>query len=139
MTSKAVESISNKSEVETSNSDTDMEFIPQLDGPDDVKLTESSTEKKTLEDKTLCPICPENSGYCQCDSCDECMYFATEKGYSVHMMNDHEPNEVFQHFGMNWVKNNFQYIHKNFTYAQDRFHFKKWESFIEEKSSENRV
>ena len=67
------------------------------------------------------------------------MYFATEKGYSVHMMNDHEPDEVFKHFSMNWVKSNFQYIHTNFTYAQDRFHFKKWESFIEEKSSENRV
>ena len=67
------------------------------------------------------------------------MYFATEKGYSVHMMNDHEPDEVFKHFSMNWVKSNFQYIHTNFTYAQDRFHFKKWESFIEEKSSETRV
>ena len=139
VTSKAVESISNMSEVGTSNSDTDMEFIPQLDGPDDVKLTESLTEKKTLEDKTLCPICPENSGYCHCGTCDECLYFATKKGFNIHMMNDHEPNEVFPYFGMIWIKDNFQHIHRNFTYAQDRYHFKKWESFIDEKSSETRV
>ena len=128
VTSKAVESTSNEIEIETSNSDKDMEFIPQLDGSDDVKLTESPTEKTIFEEKTLCPICPANSGYCHCGTCDECLYFATEKGFNIHMMNDHEPNEVFPYFGMIWIKDNFQHIHRNFTYAQDRYHFKKWES-----------
>ena len=136
---KAVQNIANEVEVETSKSDPDIELIPQLDGPGDVKLTELSIEKTTLEESALCPICPENSGYCHCGNYDEWIYFATEKGFSMHMMNDHEPNDVFQHFGMEWVKDNFQHIHRNFTYAQNRYHFKKWESCIDEKSSETRI
>ena len=124
VTSKAVQITSNELEVGTSNSDPDIDFIPQLVGPGDVKLAELSIEKTTLEEKALCPICLKNSGYCHCGSCDKCIYFATERGFSIHMMNDHEPNEVVQHFGMDWIKDNFQHIHRN---------------FIDEKSKETRI
>ena len=45
-------------------------------------------------------------------------------------MNDHEPDEVYQHFGMDWINSHFKYVKRNFNYAQDRVHFEKWESFM---------
>ena len=47
VTTKAVELMANESEVETSNSDPDIEFIPQLVGPDHAKLAENSTSEET--------------------------------------------------------------------------------------------
>ena len=98
--------------------------ISQLDGHNDTEVEESETNI------TLCKICPANSGYCLCGKCEECEYFATEKGYNIHIMNDHEPDEVYQHFGMDWINSHFKYVKRNFNYAQDRVHFEKWESFM---------
>ena len=98
--------------------------ISQLDGHNDTEVEESEPNI------TLCKICPANSGYCLCGKCEECEYFATEKGYNIHIMNDHEPDEVYQHFGMDWINSHFKCVKRNFNYAQDRVHFEKWESFM---------
>ena len=82
--------------------------------------------------ENICPVCPADTGYCKCGSCDECEYFATDEGFSKHLMNDHEPKVVLDNFGRDWVRKQTQYIHKNFNYAQDRYHFKKWESVMDE-------
>ena len=99
--------------------------ISQLDGQCDSEHEESEPKK------TLCTLCPENSGNCVCGKCDECEYFATQEGYSIHIMNQHEPTDVLQHYGMDWINKHFKYVKRNFKYAQDRYHFKKWESFVD--------
>ena len=48
-----------------------------------------------------------------------------------HIMNQHEPTDVFQHYGMSWNIKHFKYVKRNCRYAQDRYHFKKWESFVD--------
>ena len=78
--------------------------ISQLDGQCDLEHEESETKK------TVCTLCPENSGYCVCGKCDECEYFATQEGYSIHIMNQHEPTDVFQHYGMDCINKHFKYV-----------------------------
>ena len=68
--------------------------IPQLDGRYDDTISQlhghNDTEVEESETNiTLCKICPANSGYCLCGKCEYCEYFATEKGYNIHIMNDH--------------------------------------------------
>jgi hypothetical protein len=46
------------------------------------------------------------------------------------MMNNREPDEVYQHFGMDWINSHFKYVKRNFNYAQDRVHFENWENFM---------
>ena len=64
--------------------------ISQLDGHDDLEESESVM-------KSPCPLCPIWI-YCKCGKCEECDYISTEEGINVHIMNDHEPPEVIQHF-----------------------------------------
>ena len=54
--------------------------------------------------------------------------FLLKKGLNVHIMNDHEPPEVIQHFEANWIHNQKHLIKRNYYYAQDRFHSQKWDS-----------
>ena len=93
--------------------------ISQLDGLEDIEESES--------DKSPCPLCPVWI-YCKCGNCEECDYISTEKGLNVHIMNDHEPQEVIQHFEANWIHNQKHLIKRNYYYAQDRFHSQKWDS-----------
>ena len=63
--------------------------ISQLDGHDVFEENESV--------KSPCPLCPVWV-YCKCEKCEkceECDYIYTEEGLSVHIMNDHEPPDVF--------------------------------------------
>ena len=87
----------------------------------------------TLSDseKILCPLCSEESTYCgQCGNCEECDFLATEEGFNCHIMNDHEPKDVFQHFGIVWIRDHMKYINRNLDYAQDRYHIQKWDGFL---------
>ena len=94
-------------------------IISKLGGQDDCEINKSDSEKN------LCPLCPEDS--CHCGKCDECEYIATEEGFSSHMMNDHEPKDVFNHFGIVWINEHMKNINRNMDYAQDRYHLQKWE------------
>ena len=93
--------------------------ISQLDGHEDIEESESG--------KSPCPLCPVWV-YCKCGNCEECDYISTEKGLNVHIMNDHGPPEVIQHFEANWIHNQKHLIKRNYYYAQDRFHSQKWDS-----------
>ena len=70
--------------------------ISQMDGQDDFEESESV--------KSPCPLCPVWV-YCKCGKCEECDYIATEEGLNVHIMNEHEPPEVIQHFEADWIRN----------------------------------
>ena len=94
--------------------------ISQLDGHDDLEESESVM-------KSPCPLCPIWI-YCKCGKCEECDYISTEEGINVHIMNDHEPPEVIQHFKAEWIHNHKHFIKRNYYYAQDRFHSQKWDS-----------
>ena len=97
--------------------------ISQLDGQDDCKVDSSDSEKN------LCPLCSECS-YCVNSTCEECEFKATKEGLSCHVMNDHEPKDVFKHYGLVWINDNMKNINRNLDYAQDRYHLQKWESFL---------
>jgi uncharacterized C2H2 Zn-finger protein len=73
--------------------------------------SEANCEVKTVDSvNKLCPICPIDDGYCHCGSCDECDYSSTEKGMNIHIMNQHMPNEVYEHFGKDWIRTHEHYI-----------------------------
>ena len=99
--------------------------ISQLDGQDDCEVNSGGFEKN------LCPLCKESS-YCVDSTCEECEFKATKEGLSCHVMNDHEPKDVFKHYGLVWINDNMKNINRNLDYAQDRYHLQKWESFIAE-------
>ena len=93
--------------------------ISQLDGQDDHEESESV--------KSPCPLCPVWE-YCKCGKCEECDYISTEEGLNVHIMNDHEPRDVINHFKVDWIQKRKHFIKRNLKYAQDRFHSQKWDS-----------
>ena len=68
--------------------------IPQLDG-------HSSLEDQDCE-WSLCPLCY-----------DEDNYFASENGLGTHLMNNHEPDDVFLTFGNPWISEQMQYVHRS--------------------------
>ena len=114
--------------------------ISQLDGHIDSE-EENSEEVNvvTLEldevdrsnsKKELCPLCQEECSSCLNNTCEECEYKATEEGLSCHIMNDHEPKDVFNHFGLVWTNNNMKNLSRNLEYAQDRYHLEKWENLL---------
>ena len=84
--------------------------ISQLDGQDDCEVNISDSEKNP------CPLCQECS-YCQNRTCEECEYKATEEGLSYHIMNDHEPKDVFKHFGLVWINDNMKNISRTLRIA----------------------
>ena len=99
-------------------------IISQLDEQDDCEVNSSDSEKN------LFPLCPEESGYCVNRICKECEYIATEQGFTRHIMSDHEPKDLFKHFGLVWIKDNMKNIRRNLNYPQDRYHLQKWASFL---------
>lgn len=77
-----------------------------------------------------CPLCPEGE-LCTCGNCEECSYILTEIGLNDHIMNGHEPPDVKQHFGVDWIHQHKHLISRNYAdSAQDRYHSKKWDSFM---------
>ena len=87
----------------------------------------------------ICPLCPVESDYCKCGSCEECQDFITEHGFNIHMMNDHSPDDILAHFGEDWIKEHTQYIHRNVKYTEDRNHSKMWDIFLSEKDLVQRM
>ena len=87
----------------------------------------------------ICPLCPVESDYCKCGSCEECQDFITEHGFNIHMMNDHSPDDILAHFGEDWIKEHTQYIHRNIKNAEDRNHSKMWDIFISENNVVQRI
>ena len=76
-----------------------------------VEESEENCEVKTVDSvNKLCPICPIDDGYCHCGNCDECDYSSTEKGMNIHIMNQHIQNEVYEHFGKDWIRTHEHYI-----------------------------
>ena len=83
--------------------------ISQINGHDDV-VEEEVLEKVISKDKesksnlNICPLCPQPSGYCYCGNCEECDYFSTEEGFSIHIMNQHEPPDVYKYYPREWIE-----------------------------------
>ena len=80
--------------------------------------------------KDLCPLCQEECSSCLNNTCEECEYKSTEKGLICRIINDHEPKDVFNHFGLVWINNNHKSISRNLEYAQDRYHLEKWGNLL---------
>ena len=96
--------------------------ISQLDGQEDLEESES--------EKTPCPLCPVWV-YCKCGQCEECDNIATEEGLNVHILNDHEPTDVINHFQADWIRERKHFIQRNMNDAQDRYHSQKWDSALD--------
>lgn len=96
--------------------------ISQLDGQEDLEESES--------EKTPCPLCPVWV-YCKCGQCEECDNIATEEGLNVHILNDHEPTDVINHFQADWIQERKHCIQRNMNDAQDRYHSQKWDSALD--------
>ena len=98
--------------------------ISQLDWQYDCEVNSSDSEKNPG------PLCPEERDFCLNKTSEEFKHIATEEGFTQHIMNDHEPKDVFKHFGLVWINDNMKNISRNLEYAQDRYHHQKWESFM---------
>ena len=82
--------------------------IPQLDGQGGLEDQDRDCEW------SLCPLCY-----------DEDNYFASENGLGTHLMNNHEPDDVFHSFGNPWISEQIQCVHRR---LQQR-----WENYLEQK------
>ena len=87
--------------------------ISQMDGQDDCEAKSSASESE----KNPCPLCPDNSVFC-----------TTDIEFSQHVMTDHDPNDVFKHFGIFLILDHIP----NIEYAQEPCHLQRWKSFIAE-------
>ena len=72
-----------------------------------LKILQQKVEEIELENtrsiEKPCPICPDEE-YCHCGMCEECDYMSTEEGLNMHIMNSHNPKEVYDHFGREWIR-----------------------------------
>ena len=100
--------------------------ISQLDGQYDCEVNSSEPEKNP------CPLC-QNCAYCVNRSCPNCEYLSSKEGFSRHIMNDHEPKDVFQHFGEVWTNKNIGKHSEN----MDHYHYTKWKIILSSIRSEN--
>ena len=94
-------------------------IISQLDGQDDCEINSGYSENNPW------PLC-QDCGNCVNRTCENCEFKSTDKGLSHHIMNAHEPKDVFKHFGEVWTNNN---IVKHSPHW-DHYHNQKWESFL---------
>ena len=107
--------------------------ISQLDGDDDNELKELKVEHKEV--KNPCPLCKDDgvscTGKCQdpCGICDE-LRSMTEVDILHHIMNEHEPIEVFRHFGREYVMQHRSIIRRRLDYIQEASHSAKWDMII---------
>ena len=100
--------------------------ISQLDGQYDCEVNSSEPEKNP------CPLC-QDCAHCVNRSCPNCEYLSSNEGFSRHIMNNHEPTDVFQHFGEIWTNNNIGKHSEN----MDPYHYKKWKIILSSIRSEN--
>ena len=81
--------------------------ILQLDGHSGLADEDSNFEWY------LCPLCY-----------NEDTYFASEKGLCTHIMDNHEPCDVFHTFGKDWVSEQMQCTKRNL--------LRNWENFLDQ-------
>ena len=80
--------------------------ISQLDGVDDTELNRIEVDNNHVQNP--CPLCEDGgiscTGKCEdpCAGCEE-VRSMTELDIIHHIMNEHEPIEVFNHFGREYV------------------------------------
>ena len=109
--------------------------ISQLDGIDDKDLNHAESEDIKNAVQNPCPLCKDGDNFCtgkcepDCEECDTVRTF-TELDNHIHIMNQHEPKEVLQHFGNDWVTNHMELISRNMEIAQDRYHCGKWDKLL---------
>ena len=73
----------------------------------------------------------ENTDFCIFVTCDECSYIRTERGLKTHIMNGHEPPDVKNEFGVEWIQVHKYLISRNYADSeQNCYHSKKWDNFI---------
>ena len=75
----------------------------EADEPDTVN-TEKTTDFEESKIKNFqCVFCPEDNGYCHCGKCEDCESMRTTLGMNIHIINEHEPKMIYNHFGYDWV------------------------------------
>ena len=57
-----------------------------------------------------CIFCPEDDGYCHCGKCEDCESMITKLGMNIHIINEHEPKMIYNHFGRDWVMEHRNWI-----------------------------
>ena len=82
--------------------------ISQLDGNFDLVEDDSKSEYKVEP----CPFCSEDelAKFCQCRNYEECECMVTQLSMNIHIINAHEPNMIWAHFGKDWVMKNKEWI-----------------------------
>ena len=105
----------------------------QIDGhdgfaEDEVLEKVNSKDKESKSNSSICPLCPQPSGHCYCANCEEFDFFSTGEGFSIHIMNQHEPPDVYKYYSRARIEDQMQYVNRNYNYAQDRQHSEKWDS-----------
>ena len=109
----------------TSNSDKGLKThtrmkhrISQLDGH----------EEESELYRNPCPLCHE-AEVCHCGDCEECTELISEVGFNTHIMNCHDPSDVKEYYGVDWIHNHKHLISRTAS-VQDRYHIHKWNTFM---------
>ena len=75
-----------------------------------------------------CPLC-HPAEVCHCGDCEECNELISELGFNTHIMNFHDPSEVKEHYGVDWIHKHKHLITRTES-VQDRYHLHKWNTLM---------
>ena len=75
-----------------------------------------------------CPLCHE-AEVCHCGDCEECTELISEVGFNTHIMNIHDPSDVKEYYGVDWIHKHKHLISRTAS-VQDRYHIHKWNTFM---------
>ena len=92
--------------------------ISQLDGH----------EEESELYRNPCPLCHE-AEVCHCGDCEECTELISEVGFNTHIMSCHDPSDVKDYYGVDWIHNHKHLISRTAS-VQDRYHIHKWNTFM---------
>ena len=83
--------------------------VEEVEIVDDYDTIDNDVEVSEIK-KYNCIFCPDDDGSCNCGKCEDCESMMTTLGMNIHIINEHEPNMVYQHFGRDWVMDHRNWI-----------------------------
>ena len=111
--------------------------VSQVDGniDSDEESIEETYPVHIIDVPFPCPLCKEGDRFCtgtcigECEGCDQART-QTEYDNIFHIMNQHDPKEVLNYFGRDYVTEHQHTISRNIEIFQDVMHSSKWDKIL---------
>ena len=111
--------------------------VSQVDGiiDSDEESLEETSPVNIIDVQYPCPLCKEGGKFCtgtcigECEGCDQ-VRTQTEMDNILHIMNEHEPKEVLEYFGLEYVRKHQHTISRNINIFNDVMHSSKWDNIL---------